>query len=143
MSRRAPPCTGLRALGVLLASVACLAGPPALAGWQSLGAFQPPAREGDALVFHGPQGTLSIAPAGEGVVRVRFVPGGVLPRDHGHSHPGQPGLQHLAHQFGDRNAPGLGRLLHHLARRSGDVPVASLHAPPPAPLPSMMQPRKV
>ena len=91
MSRRAPTCTGLRALAVLLASVACLAGPPALAGWQSLGAFQPPAREGDALVFHGPQGTLSIAPAGEGVVRVRFVPGGVLPRDRSFAVVGRPG----------------------------------------------------
>ena len=88
MSRRAPTCAGLRALAVLFAS---LAGPPALAGWQSLGAFQPPAREGDALVFHGPQGTLSIAPAGEGVVRVRFVPGGVLPRDRSFAVVGRPG----------------------------------------------------
>ena len=39
----------------------------------------PPAREGDALAFRTDAGSVTVAAAGDGVVRVRFTPASTTP----------------------------------------------------------------
>lgn len=52
---------------------------PAAAAWTTVGPFPAPAREGDALVFRGEAGSVSVAAVGDGVVRVRFTSAGTAP----------------------------------------------------------------
>jgi alpha-glucosidase len=61
------------ALAVLLLAL------PARAAFRDVGAASAPVRDAGALVFRAAAGTVTVAAAGDGVVRVRFVPEGVAP----------------------------------------------------------------
>ena len=60
-------------------ALALLFSSPALAAFTAVGGFGPPAREGDVLAFRGATGAVTLAAAGDGVVRVRFTPAGATP----------------------------------------------------------------
>ena len=47
--------------------------------WSSVGSAPPPARDGDGLVFRTDAGSVTVAAAGDGVVRVRFTPSSTAP----------------------------------------------------------------
>lgn len=55
------------------------------AGWTTLGAMPAPTWNGKALIFHGDQGTLAVAPLGDDVIRVRFTAGKSFGRDHSYA----------------------------------------------------------
>jgi alpha-glucosidase len=57
---------------------------PAAAGWTSVGAVAPPQREGQTLLFEGPQGRVILSVLAPDLVRVRFAPG-PLGRDHSYA----------------------------------------------------------
>ena len=54
-------------------------------GWRSLGAMSKPVWDGQTLLFHGPQGTLSIVAVSDDVIRIRFKSGGPFGRDHSYA----------------------------------------------------------
>jgi len=51
----------------------------AAGAWTSVDSSAPPAREGDALAFRTDAGSVTVAAAGDGVVRVRFTPASTTP----------------------------------------------------------------
>ena len=75
--------TKARRLGFALLAV--LFAIPLEAGWASLGAMSAPRREGRTLLFHNAQGTVAVTALAPEIVRVRFVPGPALGRDHSYA----------------------------------------------------------
>jgi alpha-glucosidase len=57
----------------------------AFAGWNSVGAVSAPTRDGDALVFHGPQYVVSVSVLGPEAIRVRLAPTKEFGRDHSYA----------------------------------------------------------
>ena len=57
----------------------------ALAGWTSVGAVAAPTRDGDALLFKGPQSIVSVSVLGPEAIRVRFSPTTTFGRDHSYA----------------------------------------------------------
>jgi alpha-glucosidase len=71
-----PPSRSLRRVVLALA---LLASRPLFAGFASVGDLGPPVRDGNALVFRGAAGTMTVGAVGDGIVRVRFTPAGTPP----------------------------------------------------------------
>ncbi|MFN7987793.1 MAG: alpha-glucosidase domain-containing protein [Thermoanaerobaculia bacterium] len=69
----------LRIAALSLLVLVSVLGASAAGAWTPVGAFGPPARDGDTLVFGGESGTVTVGAVGDGVVRVRFTPAGTSP----------------------------------------------------------------
>src|SRR5688572_1429962 len=73
--------TRFAALLLVIASVPA----SAFAGWSSVGAVAAPTRDGDALLFKGPQAIVSVSVLGPESIRVRFSPTTTFGRDHSYA----------------------------------------------------------
>jgi alpha-glucosidase len=86
-----------RALALAVALTLLLPAARAGADWASLGAMPAPRRDGSGLVFQNAQGTVSLSAVTPSVLRVRFLPGPALGRDHSYAiltpPTGDPGAQ--------------------------------------------------
>jgi alpha-glucosidase len=76
----------MKRASLLAGLVVLVAAPVRLdAGWASLGAMPAPQREGNTLTFRNEQGIATLTVMAPGIVRVRFVPGASLGRDHSYA----------------------------------------------------------
>ena len=73
-----------RGLAAVVLSASALAA-PAFAGWSTLGAFPPPERSGQALLFRNEQAVASVTVLAPDIVRVRVSPTRSFGRDHSYA----------------------------------------------------------